>query len=172
LKFSCPNCGDALRCDGDAAGRQVRCPRCSTPFTVGDDEPWYSEKAAPAAHTAPLNPFGRGIQTVWRQTAGMRWEAPYLHNVVSLVVFVLVLVVLFALYPTIGLAVHLTLVFSVLIRQSADDMAARPVVEKMGQGVAIGIYAVFYCVFGAVALPFFVLGWSVGKIVGARGPKG
>jgi hypothetical protein len=97
----------------------------------------------------------------------MQWQFPFLHNLVSLGVFLLVLAVLVGLFPTIGLCVHLTGVFAALIRQEAAEMASKPVVEKIGHAVALGIYAICYCAFGMIAFPFFVLGWLVGKLVDA-----
>lgn len=82
---------------------------------------------------------------------------------VIVILFVITLLVL--LYPTIGLCIHLTGIFSCLISDTIVEMRAKQAVERIGQTVAIGIYAVFFVLFGAISLPFYLLGNVVGAFV-------
>jgi hypothetical protein len=57
IPVSCPNCHTGLKAPDSAAGRMVKCPKCSTPFTVpaGGEPPLGSVSAAPmqARQAAP-----------------------------------------------------------------------------------------------------------------------
>ena len=88
---------------------------------------------------------------------------PFLHNVVSSLVFILVILILIFLYPTVGLCIQLARVFGGLIQENIAEMKPKPTVEKIGHAVAIGVYVLFFLLFGIVALPFYIVGWVVGQ---------
>jgi phage FluMu protein Com len=44
FKFSCPTCGQHLKCDEGLSGRQISCPKCKTVVTV----PQIAGAAGPA----------------------------------------------------------------------------------------------------------------------------
>jgi predicted Zn finger-like uncharacterized protein len=49
IPVNCPNCGTSLKAPDSAAGRMVRCPKCSTAFAIpaGGEQPLGSVSAAP-----------------------------------------------------------------------------------------------------------------------------
>ena len=55
IPISCPSCGTALSAPDSAAGRTVKCPKCSTPFTVADagEQPRGSVVPFSARHAGP-----------------------------------------------------------------------------------------------------------------------
>ncbi len=71
----------------------------------------------------------------------------------TLIVTVLLLIIL---YPTIGLAMQLTQTFWQLIKETFLEMKPRPAAEKIGHGVAMGIYALCLSVFAIITLPFYI----------------
>ena len=66
---------------------------------------------------------------------------------------------LIVLYPTVGLAMQLTQTFWHLIKETFLEMKPRPAAEKVGHGVAIGIYALCLSVFAVVTLPTYIAAW-------------
>jgi predicted Zn finger-like uncharacterized protein len=60
IPVNCPNCGTALKAPDSAAGRTVKCPRCSTPFAVpaGGEPPFGAVSSAPPPARAAAQPPG------------------------------------------------------------------------------------------------------------------
>ena len=163
MTFDCPACGHHLRSERDIVGKRVSCSHCGETFVASPDseELIVSQLADGDAH----NPFGRALLGVWTQMKTMEWNFPFLHNLVSMVILYLVIGILVILYPTIGLSIHLAGIFRILMAENIVQMRRKPPVERIGHAVSIGVFLVFFCAFGIVALPFFLLGWFVGKLV-------
>ena len=169
----CPNCHKRHTAKNDLMNTRVRCKGCKQRFVVdgsavGVDSADDYQDATDMTFEAVIeanNPFGKAIQSVIGQLKTMRWTPPFIHNFVAVVVFLFVITLLVLLYPTIGLCVHLTGIFYCLISDTIVEMRAKPPVDRIGQTVAIGIYAVFFVLFGAISLPFYVLGSAAGAFV-------
>jgi hypothetical protein len=115
----------------------------------------------------PGNPLGPSIVSVFRRLAGQPWEVPYLANLVTSLALILTLGLLLLLYPTIGLSMQLTQTFLHLIKETFLEMKPKPAVEKLGHGIAIGVYAVCLLVFGVITLPFYVIAYLL-EWIGVR----
>ena len=166
MTFDCPACGHHLRSEREIVGKRVSCTHCGETFVVSpeSDELIESQLADADAH----NPFGQALFGVWTQMKTMEWSFPFLHNLVSMVILLFVIGILVILYPTIGLSIHLAGIFRILMSENIAQMRRKPTVEKIGHAVSIGVFLVFFCVFGIVALPFYLLGLYVGALVDGK----
>lgn len=108
---------------------------------------------------SPGNPIGSSIGAVIRRLRSQRWELPYLANLVTSLVLLITLCLLIVLYPTIGLSMQLTMTFWHLIKETFLEMKPRPAVEKVGHGVAIGVYSVCLTAFGLITIPFYIIAY-------------
>lgn len=166
----CPNCHKRHTAKNDLMNTRVRCQGCKQRFVVdgsavgidsADDYQDATDMTADAM-AEPYNPFGAAIRSVFGQLQTMRWTPPFIQNVVAVVVILIVLALLVVFYPTVGVCIHLTGYFRCLISDTISEMDSKQPVERIGQTVAIIIYAVFFVLFGVVALPFYILGLVAG----------
>ena len=107
----------------------------------------------------PGNPIGPSIVSVFRRLGSQKWQLPYLANLITSLALIVAICLLVLLYPTIGLSMQLMLTFQQLIKETFLEMKPKPAVEKVGHGVAIGVYAVCLVVFGVIAFPFYVIAY-------------
>lgn len=108
---------------------------------------------------SPGNPIGPSIGSVIRRLRNQKWELPYLANLVTSLALIITLCLLIVMYPTIGLSMQLTLTFWYLIKETFLEMEPKPAVEKVGHGVAIGVYTVCLTAFGLITIPFYVIAY-------------
>lgn len=169
----CPNCHKRHSTKNDWLNTRVRCKGCKHRFVVDgsavgiDSADDYTDTTDMTADTMaePYNPFGTAIRSVFGQLQTMRWTPPFIQNFLAVVVILIVLALLVVLYPTAGVCIHLTGYFRRLISDTISELDPKQPVERIGQTVAILIYAVFFVLFGAIALPFYVLGNVAGAFV-------
>jgi hypothetical protein len=62
LKFTCPSCGQHIRCDVDYAGERIPCPSCASVVRVPVDAPVVTPAPVPAA--IPPAPQAPGMAVV------------------------------------------------------------------------------------------------------------
>src|SRR5262245_9242012 len=59
IKFPCPECQARLKCDAAAAGKRIKCPKCSTPVRIphesAPDAPEALEEVIPVAEPKKIS---------------------------------------------------------------------------------------------------------------------
>lgn len=79
LLAACPNCSKKLQVPATAAGKQVKCPGCATPFTVpaAKGTPAASAPARPAAPAKPATRPSTAAAGSAGTAAGSTWTPPW-----------------------------------------------------------------------------------------------
>lgn len=104
------------------------------------------------------NPFYRPCVTFKTNLSNIAWEFPYLPAFINAAVLVLILVILAALFMTVGIAAQISTMFYRLIEEAGAHMRSVPAVEKSGYAVAIGIYLLVFIPLWLIQAPFQLLG--------------
>jgi len=109
-------------------------------------------------HTSMRNPFGHAINNVIRDLREIKWESPYIHSVISFIAICLVLLILFILYPTVGVIIQVAGVLIGVIEAEYERMKDAPESQQVGYAVSIGLLTLVALPIIVLALPFYGLG--------------
>ena len=74
LKFTCPSCGQHVRCDQSYAGERIPCPSCAAVIRVPVDAPVVPDEPMPEA--VPPTPLAGGAPSVPTLEDNFASEAP------------------------------------------------------------------------------------------------
>jgi hypothetical protein len=112
--------------------------------------------------TAEGNPFYEPIKSIAAQVRGLSWTFPYIVEILVWVVSFIVILVLCALYITIGIISQLSSTFGRLIKHTQRQLKDKSAMQKTGFIMAIGVYSVIWLPFWILQLPFYLIGLTWG----------
>lgn len=104
--------------------------------------------------TPPRNSFEIPIKTNWEELHTLEWEFPYIHVAVAGIAILLVLTILAALYPTVGVFLQVTSILASVTDEANGRLKEAQSFERIGQATAVGV---LFCIY----LPFAVIGWPL-----------
>jgi hypothetical protein len=105
------------------------------------------------------NPYARPVRDFLGQALQMRWQFPFIPQVIQLLAFLLMIAVCVILYCTVGLASQVSGAFWKLIVDAKGRMEGRTSLEKSAYVVAVGVYFACFLPFFLPQLPFWMIGW-------------
>lgn len=102
----------------------------------------------------PENSFKGPIEGMWAELKGLTWEFPYVQVAFAAAAFVIVLVVLALLYPTVGVFLQITEILASVTNVAYQRLQAAEDFERIGHATAVGVLFLIY-------LPFALIGWPL-----------
>jgi len=109
------------------------------------------------------NPYYRPIVGFAHNIWEIRWQFPYVPNLIQAGIISAVILILCCLYATVGIASQISNTFLVLIEDASRRIHHGSSIEKSAYVVAIGIYLTLFVPFWLVQSPFQFLGWCWGR---------
>ena len=109
------------------------------------------------------NPFYRPIGHLFRSISIIEWKLPFIADIIQFLALCIVIIILFCLYVTIGIASQISNTFLILIRDTGRRIQQGSSIEKSAYMVATGVYLALFLPFWLIQSPFQLLGWCWGK---------
>jgi len=106
-----------------------------------------------------INPFGKPILSSLSTLTQIGWKFPYIANLISVVITLVIVAILALLFISIGIATQISGMFVSLMAQASKDAREADAIEKSGYVVSIGIYFLLFLPFWLIQLPFQLIGW-------------
>ncbi len=115
-------------------------------------------------YTDPANnPFAAPLLKIYRDLKSIKYEIPYIPQIIELLLLIVSILLLSILYLTVGIASQIECMLRNLITKSQANLNEASPIEKSAYAVTAGIYTLFWVPFWILLLPFSLLGWVWNK---------
>lgn len=146
IRFKCRACRQPAETGADMMGSYIECQSCGAQTKV-------------PLHVYSFNPFRRPIRQLVRGLTRIQWRFPFFPQFIEAVVLLFVVLVMTALYLTVGMASQVAGIFHSLMLDAQHEIKSGSLIEKSAYAVTGGIYVVLWLPFWLLLLPFTLLGW-------------
>lgn len=146
IRFKCRYCRQPLEAEYDMSNQEIACPGCGKNVTI-------------PPRVSSVNPFQRPLRRLFGRISDIQWQVPFFPQLIQVAVLGFVVLIIAALYLTIGIVSQIESIFMSLMLDSRHDIKSGSLVEKSAYAVAAGIFLLCWLPFFLVLLPFTLLGW-------------
>ncbi|MCX7047314.1 MAG: hypothetical protein NTX50_17735 [Candidatus Sumerlaeota bacterium] len=107
----------------------------------------------------PSNPYHAPITSFIAKLKAIRWEFPFIAQVIESIVYLIIVVLLAPLFLTVGIASQISQVLWRLIEEAQIHVKESTTIEKSAYAIATAVYFILFFPFWIVQLPFWFIGW-------------